>query len=365
MNQKYSRVGKRAQLAQMRRRAVAWKNMATSATMRRVDDSWVPQPHAGHFIVTYKCNLKCKGCDSWKVSEHNDLSASEWRTVFRQMPHLDLVKILGGEPFVRRDIVEVLTAVREEVDPYILQLTTNGMLEQRLVEALHAIAWPGLQLRISVDGLPKTHDKMRGMEGSWAIVDRTVRRIAELKEKYGFSFGINFAVTDSSIDDLPKMREYAESVGADLIPGLVVTPFLVGTTPPEEETPRIVMISDKERALHALTHQEVGTKSQLPLLDHLYSRWVTKRTFSKQLYDGSHKFHCRELQDLVFVTPNGDLVRCSLDHKPIGNFREQSFQEIWTGSRIQQARQVVKDCPGCLQASVQILSRLYGGCLLS
>ena len=56
------------------------------------------------------------------------------------MPHLDLVKISGGEPFVRRDIVEILTAVREEVDPYILQLTTNGMLEQRLVEALHAIA---------------------------------------------------------------------------------------------------------------------------------------------------------------------------------------------------------------------------------
>ena len=35
MNHKYSRVGKRAQLAQMRRRALAWKNMATSATMRQ------------------------------------------------------------------------------------------------------------------------------------------------------------------------------------------------------------------------------------------------------------------------------------------------------------------------------------------
>ena len=155
------------------------------------------------------------------------------------------------------------------------------MFEQRLVEAIHAIAWPGLQLRISVDGLPDTHDKMRGMEGSWAIVDRTVKRIAELKEQYGFSFGINFAVTDSSIDDLPKMREYAASVGADFNPWIGSDAILVGTTPPEEETPRIVMISDKERALQTLTHQEVGTKSQLPLLDHLYSRWVTKRTFSK------------------------------------------------------------------------------------
>ena len=360
-----NRVGKRAQLGQWHRRARAWKNMAVSASMRRIDEQWVPEPHAGHFIVTYKCNLKCKGCDSWKVAEHNDLSATEWREVFRQMPHLDLVKILGGEPMVRKDIVDILVAVREEVDPYILQLTTNGMLEQRLVDVIEAIAWPGLQLRISVDGLPETHDNMRGMMGSWSIVDSTVHRVAELKEKYGFSFGINFAVTDNSMEDLPKMRQYASSVGADLIPGLAVAPFLVGTRPPEVLTPRIIMISDEKKALDVMTHQEVGTKSQLPLLDHLYSRWITKKTFKKQLFEGAHAFHCRELQDLVFVTPNGDLVRCSLDHEPVGNFREQSFRDIWTSTKIEKARQKVKDCPGCLQASVQILSRLYGGCLLS
>ena len=350
-------------MGQFHRRARAWKNMATSATMRRLDEDWVPEPHAGHFIVTFKCNLKCKGCDSWKVTDHDDLSAAEWRTVFRQMPHLDLVKILGGEPFVRKDIVEVLSSVREEVDPYILQLTTNGMLEKRLVDALDAVAWPGLQLRISVDGLPETHDSMRGMDGSWAIVDRTVKRVADLKAKYGFSFGINFAVTDDSMKDLPRMREYAASVGADLIPGLAVYPFLVDTIPPEIETPRIIMISDKQKALDALTHQDVGTKSQLPLLDHLYSRWITKKTFQKQLFEGAHSFHCRELQDLVFVTPKGDLVRCSLDHEPVGNFREQTFEEIWMSARVQEGRRKVRDCPGCLQASVQIMSRLYGGCL--
>lgn len=353
-----------SQIGQWHRRARAWKNMATSATMRRVDPDWIPQPHAGHFLITYKCNLQCKGCDSWKVKEHNDLSAKEWRSVFSQMKQLDLVKILGGEPFVRNDIVDILCAVREEVDPYILQLTTNGMLEKRIIEGLHAIAWPGLQLRISVDGLPSTHDAMRGVSGSWDIVNRTVEKIADLKAKYGFSFGINFAVTDDSMDDLPKMREYANSMGADLIPGLSVYPFLVNTVPPEVEKPRIILISDKEKALRALSDTGVGTKSQLPLLDHLYSRWITKKTFAKQLYEGSHKFHCRELRDLVFVTPNGDLVRCALDHKAVGNFREQSFAEMWESSNAKLMRKQVDDCPGCLQASIQILSKLYGGCLL-
>jgi AdoMet-dependent heme synthase len=272
---------------------------------------------------------------------------------------------LGGEPFVRKDIVDILRAVREEVDPYILQLTTNGMLTPKLVEAIHAVAWPGLQLRISVDGLPSTHDTMRGVDGSWAKVDRSVKEVSALKSKYGFKFGINFAITDNSVDELGRMIEYAESVGADLIPGLNVDPFLVGTIPPEEKKPKIIMVEDKERALNALVNAQAGTRSQLPGIDHLYSRFITKRTFKKQLFEGPHRFHCRELRDLIYVLPNGDVVRCGLDHLPVGNLRKTSFDDLWYGEDIKAFRKKVDDCPGCLQASVQILSRLYGGCLLS
>ena len=347
------------------RRARAWRNIATSATMRRVDPAWVPRPHAGHFIVTFKCNLKCAGCGSWKVKDHDDLTVDEWHATFRQLRSLDVVKILGGEPFVRRDIVDILVGVRDIVDPYILQLTTNGMLTSRVIDAIHAVAWPGLQLRISVDGLPKTHDKMRGVDGSHAKVIETVKRVGELKARYGFNFGINFAVTDDSVGELDEMVAFARAHNADLIPGVNVDPFLVGTVPPEVQRPKVIMVEDKARVLAALQSDRVGTKSQLPLVDHLVSRFVTKNTFEKHLMGDAQKFHCRELKDLLYLLPNGDLVRCGLDHRPIGNVRERPFDDIWYGPEIATFRQRVDDCPGCLQASVQILSRLYGGCLLA
>ena len=236
------------------------ENVAASATMARMDPEWVPRPHAAHIILTYKCNLKCGGCPSWEVRDHNDLSAEEYRNLFRQLTSLDLVKVLGGEPFVRRDIVEILSDVRDIIDPYVMQLTTNGMLTKRTIEALHKVAWPGLQLRISVDGLEKTHDRMRGVEGSWATVTRTVREVAELKAKYGFKFGINFAVTDESLHEMDDMIAFAESVGADLIPGVNVSPFLVGTRPPEEEQQRIIMLERRDEALEAMTRAEVGAR---------------------------------------------------------------------------------------------------------
>ena len=175
-----------------------------------------------------------------------------------------MVKVLGGEPFVGRDIVEILSDVQDIIDPYVMQLTTNGMLTKRTIEALHKVAWPGLQLRISVDGLEKTHDRMRGVEGSWETVTRTVQEVAELKAQYGFKFGINFAVTDESLHEMDDMIAFAESVGADLIPGVNVSPFLVGTRPPEEEQQRIIMLEKRDEALAAMTRAEVGARGQLP-----------------------------------------------------------------------------------------------------
>lgn len=353
----------RGKTAELRRRARAWRNIATSATMRRVDADWVPRPHAGHLIVTYRCNLKCTGCGSWQVKDHADLSAEEWLGVFRQLRSLDIVKVLGGEPMVRNDIVQILTGVREIIDPYILQTTTNGMLTKRTLEAIEAVAWPGLQLRISVDGTEATHDRMRGVPGSWKIVTNTARKVAELKGKYGFKFGINFALTDHSIGELDQMVRFAEELGADLIPGVNVDPFLVGTVPPEVRPARVIMISDTERALTALRDARVGTRRELPLVDHLLSRFITKDTFRRQIEGHQQRFTCRELRDLLYMLPNGDVVRCGMDHQPIGNVRNQSFDDIWFGEAIRAYRRKVDDCPGCLQASIQIMSRLYGGCL--
>ncbi len=347
------------------RRARAWRHIATSATMRRVKPEWVPPPRAGHLIVSYRCNLKCDACPSWQVKDHADLTTEEWLHLFGQLRSLDLVKLLGGEPFVRKDIVEILAGVRDIIDPYVLQLTTNGMLTKRVVEAIHAVAWPGLQLRISLDGVEETHDKMRGVKGSWKMVTRTVAAAAELKEKYGFTLGINFAITDDSVEELEEMIEFAASMGADLIPGVCVDPFLVGTAPPEEEQQRVILIDNKERAMAALEDSRVGIRRQLPVLDHVISRFITRTTLRQQVMGENFGFTCRELRDLLYMLPNGSVVRCGLDHRPIGNVREQSFDDIWFGEAIKPFRKSVDDCPGCMQTSVKILSRLYGGCLLS
>ncbi|MCB9778518.1 MAG: radical SAM protein [Alphaproteobacteria bacterium] len=346
-----------------RRRARFWRNIATSAAMRRVRPEWVPLPHAGHLILTFRCNLKCNSCGSWQVPDHDDLTTEEWLATMRQLTSLDVVKVLGGEPFARRDIVELLVGVREIIDPYVMQLTTNGMLTKRTIAAVEQVAWPGLQLRISIDGIGETHDRSRGVPGSFQKVLATARAVAELKAKHGFHFGINFALTDDSLDDMEPMLRLAEELGADLIPGVSVDPFLVDTQPPEIQRPKVVFLDDKERALQVMKDSRSGAHGQLNGIDNLWFRHVTLRTFERQLHGDIQQFTCRELRDLLYLLPNGDVVRCGMDHRPIGNVRRQPFREIWYGERADQGRCEVDDCVGCLQASVQIMSRGYAGSL--
>lgn len=350
--------------APLRPRLRAWAHMGQSAVFSRIVPGRIGPPRVGYLLVTFRCNLRCRTCSAWKITGHDDLTTDQWIRVFRQARSLDIVKILGGEPFARPDIITLLEAARDIIDPYILQVTTNGSNTEAVVDAVRTMGWPGLQLRISVDGTEKTHDAMRGLPGAWAAADRTLRALAELRPRHGFRVGINFALKDESIQETDRMMAYAEAVGADLIPGVNVEPFLDGSVPPEERPSRFVGLQNPERALPILEHRRSGTRRQLPGVDHLASRLVTGDVFRKEIVQGRLDFPCRSLREVLYVLPDGRVVPCGIDHRHVGNLRDHSLEAIWSSPEAEAGRARVARCPGCLQASIHILSRLYGGRLL-
>lgn len=333
--------------------------------MARLDPAWDGPPRAAHLLVTYRCNLRCAHCDSWKVRHHADLSLDEWARVLPSLASLDVVKVLGGEPFARSDMPALLALIRAEVRPHLLQLTTNGMLEDRLVDAIERMAWPGLQLRISVDGLGPTHDQQRGTPGSFAVVERTLRRVAALRPRYGFSLGLNFALTDQSLPELPAMRRFAAGLGAALVPGVNVHPFLVGTAPPEHTRPRVVGLADPRVARAPLMGETPPLRRPLRWAQARLGAALRRDSVRAAVEGGPQAFPCRELRQLIYVLPNGDLVRCGLDHRPAGNLLREGLPAIWASPARAALRADVDRCPGCLQASVHILSRAYGACGLA
>jgi radical SAM family uncharacterized protein len=115
----------------------------------------------GHKL-TYNCNLRCKMCPFWKRPSKDSSTARE-KAILRQIYDSGVCAIMfeGGEPLLRKDLVEILAFSRSL--PLHTSLITNGtLLESRIDEITPYINGA---VYVSLDGLEKTHDTIRSVSG--------------------------------------------------------------------------------------------------------------------------------------------------------------------------------------------------------
>jgi Fe-coproporphyrin III synthase len=115
----------------------------------------------GSVDVNNVCNLHCTHCYWWlnRKNDAEDLSAEQWRQIvgrtFKKQ-HIYVVTLVGGEPTMRPDIIQVFC---EEM-PRRVCVVTNGTYPLKRFENLY-FYW------ISLDGTEEVHDNIRG-KGSYA-----------------------------------------------------------------------------------------------------------------------------------------------------------------------------------------------------
>src|SRR5512136_1315039 len=124
----------------------------------------------GHKL-TYNCNLRCKMCPFWKRSAQ-DSSTEREKEILRQVYNSGAFGIAfeGGEPLLRTDLAEILAFSRSL--PLHTSLVTNGtLLESRIDEIASYING---SLYVSLDGMEKTHDTIRGVDGCFRKAERGI-----------------------------------------------------------------------------------------------------------------------------------------------------------------------------------------------
>lgn len=161
----------------------------------------------GHKL-TYNCNLRCKMCPFWKRPSQ-DLSLEQEKAILKQVYNSGAVGIAfeGGEPLLRNDLEEILAFSRSL--PLHTSLITNGtLLEARIDEIAPYIN--GV-IYVSLDGLEKTHDAVRGVAGSFR---KAVRGISAAREKVPVT--INTTIMAENIDEIEDMVVLAKELGTKI-----------------------------------------------------------------------------------------------------------------------------------------------------
>ena len=178
--------------------AVASKK--ASRTRMKLEEEGLHVPGFLIASITSSCNLHCAGCYSRCSNATSDappvaqLTSGEWLRIFREADELGVssIMLIGGEPMIRRDIIEAAGGMRNIIFP----IFTNGtFMDERYFRLLDDCR--NLIPVLSIEGGREITDARRGP----GIYDRVTDNMRKFKEK-GLIFGASITVTTENIREV-------------------------------------------------------------------------------------------------------------------------------------------------------------------
>lgn len=161
---------------------------------------------------TLRCNLRCQHCYSTSGPEHKGelaLDVLERFLAAAAGEGYNAIGLSGGEPLTWKPLPRLLASARDL--GFATSVTSNGLLlnAQRLAQLAPYLAL----LAISLDGVPASHNRMRGRSRAF----EQMRGKLELVRAAGVPFGFIFTLTRDNLDELAWVVEFACAEGANLL----------------------------------------------------------------------------------------------------------------------------------------------------
>ncbi|MFO0664064.1 MAG: radical SAM protein [Polyangiaceae bacterium] len=190
------------------RAGLALRKLPLLDDVRPIDQAW--RPRYCVWEITLACDLACRHCGSRAGRARPDeLSTDEALDLVRQMADLGVqeVTLIGGEAYLREDWLQILDALVAR--NILVGMTTGGrgLTEERVAQAkAHGLRG----VSISLDGDRDTHDRLRGVEGSYDAALQAMKRA----KAAGLRVYCNTQINRLSIPHLPRILETMGEVGA-------------------------------------------------------------------------------------------------------------------------------------------------------
>lgn len=281
--------------------------------------------------ITQKCNLRCKYCC---VGEPNsrDLSISDWKRIFEEFVDNKVlnVEITGGEPFLRKDLFELLDVIKDKCQ---FSIKTNGILITEEI-AVQLKRYKNLRgVGISLDGpVSEVHDVTRGEN----TFNKVMLGIQKLREQQ-ILFGLMVTVNKYNCNNLEEMVIKAKEIGAKNI--TINRPMYVGRGKTAEcfdfTVEQLRDIAFKLEKIKSKNPNYVIT-GEWELLAEIH-KLKNKIDAGIQNEDVVCKKGCTLGVGSLFIRSNGDITPCPFLERPIcGNLLESTLYDVWNKSEVLQ-----------------------------
>lgn len=281
----------------------------------------------GTVIVTYRCNAKCTMCNRYKVPSKPEEEISI--ETIKKLPEMYFTNITGGEPFIRDDLKDIVRELLKKSDRIVI--STNGFFTDRIVELCKK--FPQVGIRISIEGLEKTNNEIRGLDDGFNRGYTTLKKLVDMGMK---DVGFGMTVQDRNAADLVPLYNISDELGMEFATASLHNSFYF------VESNNII----KDRLTVAQNFEDLVNR----LLDSNSPKKWFRAYFNHGLinYIFSQKrlLPCDMSFDTFFIDPYGDVMPCNgtKEKQVMGNLNRQSWEELWNSEQAEKVRSFVRNC---------------------
>jgi MoaA/NifB/PqqE/SkfB family radical SAM enzyme len=161
--------------------------------------------------LTRRCNARCDYCNHWKEQKQTEQELRDFVGVVERFAPFS-VTICGGEPFLRRDALDIIGAVKSARGWRYVSIITNGwFLNDAKIDGLLATGID--QVNVSLNWPDARQDDDRKLPG---LFERIAKAVPKLVSK-GANVQLNTILMNDNLDEALPIAELARRWGATVM----------------------------------------------------------------------------------------------------------------------------------------------------
>jgi len=332
------------------------------------------------YSVTAACQSRCKTCKIGDMYHDNpartndDLTLDEIKMIFKSMKPVYFFNISGGEPFLRKDLPQIVQLACKYLKPRVIHTPTNAIQTEKIADDTRAILEiikqydPAVPFTIkpSIDGVGKKHDDIRGVKGNFYNLIATINALKDIEREYSnFHLELGTVISNYNIDHLDEIENFVHSLDIESYRNEVAeqrTEFYNIGDPitPDAETYQRLIKGFARKVEENISKKRTLAKTTEAL------RVVYYDIAGKILETNTQVIPCYAGVSNVHINYDGGVWPCCVlgYSQQMGNLRDYNydFQKLWLSERVQEVRTFIKKkncaCPLANQAYSNILMHL-------
>jgi MoaA/NifB/PqqE/SkfB family radical SAM enzyme len=297
-------------------------------------------------------------CNIWRSPRKApELTAESWLALLKRDLFSDLVEldITGGEPFLRRDLADLVRAVCRSTPSRwqalrSIAVTTNGFLTEQVLATCQRIlpaarsAGIDLVMVCAMDAVGTGHDRIRGYPGGWRRADQTIEGLMDLRAAYpNLVIGLKTTILPETVGELEAIVKYAAERGLFTI----ISPCIV--------TRGRYLNTDRAADL---TFKPAQRQAMARFFRRSASSWsFHEACLARYLESGRMKKPCTVGFNYIFIRSQGALFPCPMIDQSPGNVTDAPIEKLLATPAAVGIRRRVGRFPECRDCTEPGLER--------